>query len=535
MIGIPGAKGDGSTNDAAALVAASNKYSEIWLPESSRYYIGTSITINSDLRFISGAQFIIGNGVTLTLGGHMDAPLVRCFVIQGTGTINLGPRNSLIPCEWFGAIGDWNNTTGTDNRVAMQQCLDSIYSGQMLLQGQSYLISGEIFIRKQLVGIKGTIYGLSIGADAGPLRARLPVSRIVTNNSSTNMVSVYSDTIGGGYNVFEDFSTDRVVPPTGTTATGITIYNAGGWILQRVMSCDHIRCFFFTQSRGSYGSGIMDGCLGFWGLNGFDPPTHTPVYGVYHTGNDFGGLSFRLHGVHIAIFGNYFPTTSYGFYIEGKQINDFMLDGFETAKLTYGVFFNFIGPIEFASASDIHLRNTIVDEVGVTGIHIQGITNAAGGAVNIRGGWISGWRDSITGIRIQNCQGISINDVQILTSPFYGMQRGIEVLNSNTVTIQSCNILGPSPYQMNLENCSLIVTQGNLLASAQTAGPAVDAFIRLNGTSNSAIHANVITGTGTNGIVLSANSNNNSVIGTNLISPSISTPVVNNGTNNKID
>src|ERR1700758_2765370 len=64
---------------------------------------------------------------------------------------------SQVSVESFGAVGDWNGSTGTDNTTAIQNCLNSLTSGVCTLQAKAYKITGALSIAKSNVGLTGVL------------------------------------------------------------------------------------------------------------------------------------------------------------------------------------------------------------------------------------------------------------------------------------------------------------------------------------------------------------------------------------------
>jgi len=48
--------------------------------------------------------------------------------------------------EWFGAKGDFNGTSGTDDTVAIQKCINSIKTGTIIFSGKAYVINQTLVI-----------------------------------------------------------------------------------------------------------------------------------------------------------------------------------------------------------------------------------------------------------------------------------------------------------------------------------------------------------------------------------------------------
>lgn len=172
---------DGTTDDSAKFTTAQATYNEIWLAPNKSYVIGTNLTLTSALRFVSGAKLVIKTGVTLTLSGRIEAPLTQIFVIQGTGKVVMGTRNTAYEVypEWWGAVGDWNGTTGTDDTAAIQAAITAVSGaglgfitvptatpqtglGTVVLGPKAYAISSTLTVASSFVGIRGQGQRVSI-------------------------------------------------------------------------------------------------------------------------------------------------------------------------------------------------------------------------------------------------------------------------------------------------------------------------------------------------------------------------------------
>ena len=102
-----GADPTGVQNSSAVFAAVVAAASDILVPAGT-YLIGTNLTVprGTVLRFVNGASLSVATGVTVTIQGQVDAPIVRIF--SGLGTVT-GIRQ--VYPEWFGALG---NNTGND-------------------------------------------------------------------------------------------------------------------------------------------------------------------------------------------------------------------------------------------------------------------------------------------------------------------------------------------------------------------------------------------------------------------------------------
>lgn len=528
--GVPGAIGNGTTDDSTAVSNAAAAHKELWLPEGMRYFIGTSITINGDLRFISGAQFIIGTGITVNINGQVSAPLVQCFVLQGTGILNLGPKNSMVPAEWFGAVGDWNGSAGTDNTTAMQHCLNAISAGQMLLQATQYMVSGTLNITRSNVGIKGTSYGLRSNSSFGSpqLAVNAPSSYIVSTSSTAHLITCLgTSTVPISWNKFEDFGTSRTVQFSAGTPAGLLFQYCGGFIVENVWMSDHAIGFFFNGS-GSLGTGRVENCAASFGYGSLTPSG--TIYGFYIDGTSVGNASFRLRNSFAVVNGG--SPTSYGLFVVGGDLEDLMVEAFETAGVSYGVFLESQSSSTYPYPnSDIHLRACIHDQYKIAAVTIKNLSGPAS-SVEIDGGWYVSGITGAVGINITQSSGITIQNVILANaggSP--GSQFGILAANSDNIAIVGCNFFNHVSSAVSFSTCSACTITGNTMRSPN--GTAT--FVSLVSSSRCGVVSNPLSGSGTYGILFDSASTDNYLLGSAMVNPtSITTPVFNGGTANII-
>jgi hypothetical protein len=136
-----GAKGDGVTNDTAAIQSAINAATstkEIVFPAGS-YLIASNITFPSGitLYFLNGAVLLPNSGVTVTLNCNVKAGLYTIFA--GSGTY-VGPLQvEKVYPQWFGASGSSQTTTGSinagSNVLTLTSALDFQNNQQVAIPG----------------------------------------------------------------------------------------------------------------------------------------------------------------------------------------------------------------------------------------------------------------------------------------------------------------------------------------------------------------------------------------------------------------
>lgn len=96
----------------------------------------TTVPANIRLRFERGGELAVGNGVTVTINGPVEAGSYKIFALTGTGAITFGGGmvDTYLP-EWFGAVGDLT----TDDGPAFRALLTAMPYGEAVLS-KRYLI-----------------------------------------------------------------------------------------------------------------------------------------------------------------------------------------------------------------------------------------------------------------------------------------------------------------------------------------------------------------------------------------------------------
>ena len=103
-----GATGDGITYDTAAIQAAIQackpQGGTVLFPKGT-YRIGSSITLDENVRFVNKAKLSIDSGITVTISGVIDASMHQIFSGAGNVSLTAGSCEYVLP-QWWGAVGD---------------------------------------------------------------------------------------------------------------------------------------------------------------------------------------------------------------------------------------------------------------------------------------------------------------------------------------------------------------------------------------------------------------------------------------------
>lgn len=442
------------------------------------------------------------------------------YQIFSGGAVRFGAQIHDPPVEWFGAIGDWNGTTGTDNTASFQACLSALIVGQCKLLGLSYKVSGALTINKSSVGIAGVGTRINVLA----LYPNPAASTIISTNPSADII----DVVGGSssnnvaFNKFNDFSLERSVLPV-STAAGLSLNFTYGASVERVTSVDSIRDIY-VHGSGSQGNGYIADSVVAWGYNGLTE-TSGSLYGIYLDSSD--GLvsnnSFRVR--HSFAAANGIGATTFGVELTGSALNDQMFDGFETAGVTYGEDIHQTALGGAGTASDIHFNNTINDGCGISCFRITGLTATGSAYVEINGGY-NNTATFNPAIDIESSSGVRVIGTQVgLYNGASAYSACVDVNNSSNISIIGILCQGARNVGILLNASSAISLTGNtLIGNADSNG-----LITLTGSGLNAIYGNTMSGTGASIIVDSA-SNNNTGLYSNTIQAGL-TAGVNAGSN----
>jgi hypothetical protein len=464
---------------------------------------------NVNLFFLyNGSWTVNGSSYTLTIPANVQGALSTHFL--GTSRIQFGNMQPAAPVEWFGAIGDWNGTSGTDDTAAIQACINAITYGQCVLQNVSYEVSSALSISKSNVGIRG----VSMAFASATIYPTPVSSTIITTNSSADIIDVFgtSPTNTITFNQFQDFAMQRAVAPSGAAAGLSLNYTYGVWVT-RVSSEDSIEGFY-VHGSGSQGVAAIVDCVATNGYRGLNEAGLT-LYGWDIDSSDgISSNSFRTrHSFYASNLGTTATTT--GYYIHGTTLNDQMVYGFESANATYGEQIIQTATGDVIASSDIHFWGVINDGYYNTGIYISGLTTNGSGRVEINGGYIASARGNTSGVDIENSVGVNVSNVQFgAYSNSYN--NAIYVHNSQDIQLIGNNIQSVQLDGIVIGTSTAVTVTGNNLKGLGAG----NGLIRLASSSLNAIMGNTMTGTGQS-LVVDAASTGNTGLGTNTIASTL--------------
>jgi hypothetical protein len=445
-----GAVGNGTTNDAAAFVAAAATGKKVLVPAGD-YLIGTSISLGVQMEFVQGAKILVGNGITVTFNGTLSAGVYRIFQCTGTGEIVLNWRytNEAYP-EWWGAASDG----ATDCLAGIQACLKAAQTTK--LHPGDYFVSGTVKIlydHRWLIGSGSQYAGVND-----------KVTRLLVTNGSNYTLQVGPDAQPATINDFQKQNVVRDIQ-IGRTAAPVIASDCAGINAQYTLYCElksvkaeeHIAGFRFYANvylkcndcfsvRASAGTG---GGTDKW-------------YGYYVDG----AASFGASGGNASLYINYCTAScnrsalssgqSYGFFANQK-FTDLFIESPETVNCNIGMYIEGDAPTtNVYSNLDLQIKNPIHDAFFNVGTYFKNINKY--GSASLIGGYHGAHPNATRCIWVEDCEGsVAIIGGQVIVTPS-ATATGVVVENSHGTVIDRTQILEPRAYGVLLNkgyNCDI--------------------------------------------------------------------------------
>lgn len=458
-----------------------------------------------------GAVASVSSGINTTVSPTTGAVIVN--TTGGSGSL------ALFPAESYGAVGDWNGTTGTDNTTALQNAINAAQTaggGCVSLAAKAYKITGALSITVNGVGICGSQIGETYNPSA------LPASIIITTSATADVIQV-----SAAYGTFTNVGFFRSVPPTGGTTNGMKLVGFGEGLIDHVAVQDSNNCFHFTDGSGAAGIGVLQNSNCLIGYSVTETSGTYVGFNIDST-DDNPNPSMRLRYTGFFVNPALSGTTSYGLYAHGTNIEDIITDNLEMGgAVNYCVAIVDTGSSTTYADSDIHIRNTICDQPVTTGFYVSGLTSGTtAGNVEFAGGSIQSFVSGSKAFDFESSSGITMSHVSIGGSQ---TTTGLVHLSSNVALVGNLffNVPGTAISGVGM-TASSITGNTFLCASGTTA-------IALTSTSaNNAITGNSMNGTCTNGLSFDSTSANNTALSTNSYGSSITNQVINAGASNPV-
>lgn len=436
------------------------------------------------LRF-NAPGFVNLSGFTLATASVQAGPY-QIF----SGPVTLGTSASQPPLEWFGAIGDWNGTTGTDNTAAIQSCLNSLSSGQCVLQSRYYRITAALTITHSNIGMRGPAVGIVL-----PSFVPSTISAALISTSTTaDMISLSGTgtSTSIGYNKFNDMALRRSVIPA-NTAAGFRFNYVYASTVDRVSVEDSGGGLYF-HGVGASGIGSFENISVSWGFGSVHETTGSYAGFFLDSADGVSNPSIRIRNSAVSsAVGS--GVTTYGLISSGTALNDLHLTNFETAGVSYGEYI--VAATSPLSALDIHLWDTVNDNCQISCMLIT--TGSAPAAVEINGGWsYRGGTGTDPVIDLEGAHNVTIANHQIYY-PTAGP--GVKVNGGANNSIGPNVLFTGAPHSAAV---SATTTSFLNVTNDQMVNITATCAICFVGVTNGNVSLNNISGTGTFGISLDA-------------------------------
>ena len=437
-------------------------------------------------------------GFTLTVNGPIVAGPYRIFA--GSGTVTFGAPVTQPSVEWFGAVGDWNGSTGTDNTAPIQACLNAVANGQCGLLAKAYETTAPLIITRSAVGITGVAMGLPNSA----LYPTPSASEIIITSATADILDVSGASTSSNitYNKLTNFTLARSVAP-GTNAAGLRLSFSYGAMIDGVTSQDSTAGFLF-HGVGSQGTGYITNSAATWGYNGFAETSGSLAGFEIDSSSGVASPSLRIRNSFAVANTTLSGATTIGLESNGSALNDLMVDHFETATVNFGVFLQ--AATTSVPSTDIHILNSINDGCITTCIFIQNI----GGSVEVSGGWNFRQSSTLPVIDIRTSSHVDITNLQIFYPTGTGVGLSANVVGGLRVSHNDFMVGGGSALFLTSVSASTFTS--NIMN-----GITATSIVNVVNSSGDVIADNTINGTATNGIALDATSTSIAGLDTNQI------------------
>jgi hypothetical protein len=271
----------GGTADARGFegtqTIASNIFSGVTKPlvlwfGSTTYTVDTSLTVPSNvtLVFSQGSILSINSGVTLTISGGIEAPLLQIFGGYGVVRLSSNRMGQIYP-QWFGAKGDGT----TDDTNAFQKSINFSAGHTLFVSSGTYVITAPL--RHTTAGNQPALRLLGAGMRKTVFDSRVANGALFSLDGSTTP-SAYAY----GANL-SDFSI--IASTSASSSRGIDLRSQWFARIERVriqgLTGDGIRIINDNGDADATAYLTIDACHisgnGGWGIRTLTPPMGTPT------------------------------------------------------------------------------------------------------------------------------------------------------------------------------------------------------------------------------------------------------------------
>lgn len=476
-----GAKGDGSTNDAAAINAAmkaakaDGKTGVVFFPKGTYRITSKLDSVNSNVTFAfeKGAMIHVDNGGSIYYRGYLDAGFYQVFKVTGTGKLTGILTNPYAMPQWFGAKGDGK----TDDSAAFRQALAVCTELAIPYTSKGYVIS-EIEVRSN-----SRIYGcdskkpilIGGGKDKNMFIIGNGATKIKIHNLSLDMTKsgkstcFYFDakTVGvnyieirgidtvGAYHVFRDAQVpkSKAVYNINIVLDNINCKNTR----ERAIYVGNFWGFIFFRNMKFDNSGISS--LGVAGN-----------YPAVHFSQNEGAV---IQNITVIGSGNSANTSEHGMYYGGNVAT--WVDGF-TVKNVGG------DGIYIDNGFELYFSNLKMEKMYGNGLNFvgTGIVQVDHSTITGRGGSGTGKNGiRLSGTRLANISYVTVTDMQ--GSGLLLTDKAKQTVVTDLVCTDN-NEYGYCEDSGNRNSCTNATLSGNAVQYKQSSSSSIGGNLKINGT-----------------------------------------------------
>jgi hypothetical protein len=457
----PGAAGNGSTDDTAALVAvdaAAAAAGASWTIPRGTYKVTTSTAFSAPVVFMPGASLSIATGSTVAFNGGLSSLAQKIFTLAGTAvvTINGAKTPNGFP-EWWGAVVD---NIAIDCQPAINACI--VACPNILLGSGTYYIFNTVLHQtphRNVIGIGGNQQNADTATKIVITSATQTVWLIGPSSSPVSSALYQSN------NRLSNVCLDRSVAPNVsnlTASTGLFVQYTVWTEVDEVWCYSHCIAFSITNnSGGKYTNCVCSRTVA--GVGGADR-----YFGFQLAGNT--PLTAGFYSLYISkciVACSLSLPNSYGLYASGTNgINDLFVHQLETSQLGFGAFIQGNGNTSTIADyynEDIRFMDCTFDACYQAAYAFGSISLY--GAITIDGGYAApftlGGTTQLGVLYFSNSNGaVTVTNMQALMN-FGASCPFVQAINAKSITTRDCIVTEPgsAPYLLTNVTNSLFADQ----------------------------------------------------------------------------
>lgn len=217
-----GAKGDGTTNDRAAIALADAAVTGggwIVFPQGSTFKVSSNLSISSACLFEAGANLSIDTGVTVTMNGQVIALSGNPY--SGLGTMTLVTKNNIVANQYGMSVGTVV-PSNSDDAVHLEYSTNGSHGINIKNQNTGALSDGFIHIWGGTQDVTGS--DIRIAAQSSALGGEVNIigkcnSLGVNASAALNVVNASNAAVA----IYANNKKQVVVLPTSNTVNALTL------------------------------------------------------------------------------------------------------------------------------------------------------------------------------------------------------------------------------------------------------------------------------------------------------------------------